>query len=190
MAEDSDEELMSRYSSGDAAAFEILFNRYKDSLYRFLFWRCESQAVAEELAQDVWERVIKASKSIQLNSSFRAYLFRIAKNRVVDHYRKVSPETAIKNDDDDMGIIARAQDTTQLSAERQSQLVECVEELYLLLEQLPMEQKEIIILREESNMTLEELAISLGEERETLKSRLRYALKKLRKNMSEDCLDG
>lgn len=189
MVKDSDEELMFRYSSGDAAAFEALFNRHKDSLYRFLLWRCESQAVAEELAQDVWEKIINASKNMQLTTSFRAYLFQIAKNRVVDHYRKVSPETTLKIDDADMDIIAQSQDTKQLSAERQSQLMECVEELYLLLEQLPMEQKEIIILREESLMTLEELASSLGEERETLKSRLRYALKKLRKNMPEDCLD-
>ena len=90
MSNDSiaDETLMLRFSAGDAQAFEALYARHKSGVYRYFTRQCR-QAIAEELFQDVWMRVVATSASYRVEARFTTFLYRIAHNRLVDHFRSV-----------------------------------------------------------------------------------------------------
>ena len=82
-----DEELMNRYRDGDAHAFEVLYTRHKGPLYRYLLRQCGAAALAEELFQDVWMKLIRARERYEARAKFTTYLYHLAHNRLIDHYR-------------------------------------------------------------------------------------------------------
>ena len=84
----TDEDLMLMYRDGDASAFEILYRRHKGPVYRFILRRCGNTGVAEELFQDVWVKLIQARERYAVSARFTTYLYRIAHNRLIDHFRK------------------------------------------------------------------------------------------------------
>jgi RNA polymerase sigma-70 factor (ECF subfamily) len=172
----TDEKLMQRFANGDEQAFAPLFDRYKDRLYRYLKRLCGNDGIAEELYQDVWERLIKRRKSFNSSHSFATYLFSIAHNRLVDHFRSVSSRS-----------FQEFQEGSYLgdsgSVEHQVFSLEQVQRFMQVLEALPPPQREIFVLHEETSMTLTELAETIGIKPETAKSRLRFALVNLRKGM-------
>ena len=84
----SDQALMQAYQRGDAEAFACLYQRHKDALYAFLYQQCQRPAVAEELAQDAWIGVIDGAQKWRPDASFRTWLYRIARNRLVDFWRR------------------------------------------------------------------------------------------------------
>ena len=83
-----DEELMNRYRDGDAHAFEVLYTRHKGPLYRYLLRQCGAAALAEELFQDVWMKLIRARERYETRAKFTTYLYHLAHNRLIDHYRR------------------------------------------------------------------------------------------------------
>src|SRR5262245_38611356 len=87
-ADTSDEELMLLYRDGDAGAFDALYARHKGGLYRYVLRQCRSTALAEELIQDVWMNLIRARAAYTVQAKFTTYLYRLAHNRLIDHYRK------------------------------------------------------------------------------------------------------
>src|SRR5688572_6213021 len=95
----SDEELMLSYRDGDAGAFDVLYSRHKGGMYRYLLRQCREAAVAEELFQDVWMNLIRARAGYTVQAKFTAWLYRLAHNRLIDHYRK-SSQAAITSFDD------------------------------------------------------------------------------------------
>jgi len=86
-----DEELMVAYRDGNLGAFEALYRRHKGGLYRYLLRQCRDNAVAEELFQDVWLNLIRSRGSYVVSSRFTTYLYRVAHNRLIDHYRRQAP---------------------------------------------------------------------------------------------------
>lgn len=168
--ETSDERLMLAYAGGDAAAFERLYRRHKDALYRY-FLRHVETADAGELFQDVWQKLIQARGGYRSDAPFAAWLYRIAHNRLVDHWRRARPHDELPAD---------AVDADARGPESQVEQDDTARRLLAALARLPAEQREIIVLREERNLTLEQIADIQGVGRETVKSRLRYALAKLR----------
>lgn len=176
----SDEVLFRRYRKGDAPAFETLYQRYRQSLYLFLLRSCDSSADADELYQDAWSRVITATKPFR-EGSFKAYLFRIARNLQIDRYRR---EHLIPVSDDE--VVAQVSDPSPTPDARANEQ-DCTERMKRQLAELPREQSEAFLLKEEGGFTLEQIAEMVRVGRETIKSRLRYALKQLRKVL-EDCL--
>jgi len=84
----SDEDLMLRYATGDVAAFEALYVRHKGPVYRYMLNLCRNEAVAEELYQEVWMKLIKAREKYQVKAKFTTYLYKLAHNQFIDHYRK------------------------------------------------------------------------------------------------------
>jgi RNA polymerase sigma-70 factor (ECF subfamily) len=82
-----DEDLMLAYAAGDAAAFDALYLRHKGGVYRYLVRQCGSTATADELFQDVWMKVIRARTSYAATAKFTTWLYRIAGNRLIDHWR-------------------------------------------------------------------------------------------------------
>jgi len=173
----SDEALMQRYASGDAVAFDALYERYRGPLYRYLLRGCGNPDLAGELFQDVWSRLIQNRKRYRVKARFGTYLFRIAHNRMVDHYRRARPPG-----ESPTGLVAAEHHQPEICASRS----ETADQLLAALAELPFEQREVILLKEERGLSLAEIAVVTNVGRETVKSRLRYALAKLRKALSHD----
>jgi len=183
-ADRTDEQLMLAYRDGDAAAFDALYLRHKGGVYRYLLRQCASRAEAEELFQDIWLSVVRARREYTVQAKFATYLYRIAHNRLIDHYRRQPKGIPVSFDDDDcaglqeLEMAIDEQPEARLDARRQLQ------HFRLLLAQLPEAQREAFLLHQESDMTLDQIAAATGVARETAKSRLRYALARLRKGMA------
>lgn len=182
----SDETLMRRYAEGDAAAFEELYARYRKSLYGFLVRQCGNPQTAEELYQEIWLKLIRARERYEVRASFRTFLFRIAHNTLVDHLRALGrhPEQeALEYEEEDtdlsQGPAALANPDDELETRQ------LAEHLVELIGALPEVQREVFLLKEEAGMGIAEIAEVLGENAETVKSRLRYAWTKLRRGLAE-----
>jgi len=182
--EPSDEHLMLGYRDGDAEAFATLYGRHRGPLYRYLLHGCGNSSIAEELFQDVWTNLIRVRGTYRVEASFKTWLYRLAHNRLVDHYRKSHSQSQRQwesvEDLDAVPDPAPSQDQLANDAD-------CVQRLQVALCRLPAAQREAFVLREEAGMSLEAIGACAGVGRETIKSRLRYALKTLRAAL-EDCL--
>ena len=181
VAEVSDESLMLAYAAGDAAAFERLYHRHRGKLYRFLARQLHGNgALADELFQDVWQRVIAARKGWKPDAAFSTWLYRIAHNRLADHWRALQHRPPAPEDGDERAARVPDHDTP----ERQLTEFEERRRLRLALDELPEEQREVVLLRLEQDLSLEEIGEITGVGRETVKSRLRYAMDKLRQRLN------
>jgi RNA polymerase sigma factor (sigma-70 family) len=177
MTDIEDETLIKQYRSGNAAAFDQLYERYRLSVFNYIHRQVNASAQAEDIFQDVWFKVIQSVHHLDTPSKFSAWLFTIARNRITDHWRKKKPESL---DDED-----RIESDSAL-AEQVAFLRSCMERLLALLQALKPEQRDAFVLQQESGLTLDEIATIADCGRETIKSRLRYAMQKLRKGL-EGC---
>jgi RNA polymerase sigma factor (sigma-70 family) len=184
-ADTSDEELMLSYRDGDAGAFDVLYTRHKGGVYRYLLRQCRDAAAAEELFQDVWMNLIRARASYTVRAKFTTYLYRLAHNRLVDHYRQRAPATLVSFDGEDEEALAELPDARQRPAEEALDDRRQAARLIELIGDLPEAQREAFLLQQESGMSVEEIAQATGVTRETAKSRLRYALSKLRQGLDK-----
>ena len=173
---------MLAYRDGEGAAFEALYARWRGPLYRYFLRQCGHAGQADELFQDVFMRVIGAAANYEATAKFTTWLFRIAHNRLVDHWRKTGREPvdafAPGDDGDDCAFDPPAPEDA--APERRAERKQLAEALVAALNELPDVQREAFLLAEEGGLTLEEIASISGVGRETIKSRLRYATAKLR----------
>ena len=174
MRDTSDESLMLQYASGNVEAFEVLYERYRGSLYRYFNRQVSDPAIANDLYQGSWEKVIRARERYRNTAPFKAWLFRIAHNHLVDFYRASRPAAALE---DDMPDTEQAGPADTLAQEQRQ------EQLQAALLKLPPDQKDALLLKIEVGLDLEEIGKITGVGRETVKSRLRYATCKLRQAM-------
>jgi len=181
---DSDEDLMCRYRDGDAGAFERLYLKHKGGLFRYFLRQCSDRAIAEELYQDVWMRVINSRDRYEVTAKFTTWVYRIAHNRLIDFYRQSSRQVQQSFDDEeapDTHADPASLDPTHLVAiSRDGQ------RLMAVVAELPAPQQEAFLLRQEGGLSLEEIAEATGVNRETAKSRLRYAMSKIRRAFEEN----
>ena len=171
----SDDDLMLAYGRGEARAFNVLYERYRKPLYRYLFHATQSRTVADELFQDVWTRIIDARKRFRKDAGFKRYAFRIAHNRLVDHWRALDRRRE-DSDGSQAEQVASRIDSPEVTVEQAQHRAELMQ----ALGQLSRVQREAFLLQQEAGLTLEEIAERSGVGRETVKSRLRYATSKLR----------
>lgn len=174
-----DSALMLRYKDGDTAAFETLYRRHNDALYRYLLRLCRHRATAEDLFQDVWGKIIKARANYRPTAKFTTFMYRVAHNCFIDHVRRNK----------------RHANNTELEAERYADTSEqpdtiaerslAKERLTIALDELPEEQRDAFLLHEEAGLNIDQIASVTGSNRETAKSRLRYAVNKLRAAIEE-----
>lgn len=184
--EQSDETLMLAYGKGDAAAFERLYARHKGGLYRYLLRSCSDRADAEELFQDIWASVIGARTGYRPEAKFATWLYRIASNRLTDHYRKAGKWEHYVTEADDEGNGADcAVSPGYQEPEQQTGIRRQVARFLECLNELPALQRQVFLLREETGMKLEEIAAAVEANAEAVKSRLRYAVSRLRLCMGE-----
>lgn len=179
-----DEELMLRYREGDLAAFEELYGRHRQGLYRFIAWRSPRADWVDEIVQDSWANLHHARARYQPDATFRTYLYQIARNRLLDLLRQqqhlLAAELGTGTDGRDVfDVLADgAQDVvtpeTALADKQRN------DGLHAALAALPAEQKEALVLQQFSGLSLEEISVVVAAPVETVKSRLRYAMRKLR----------
>ena len=169
---------MLSYCSGDADAFEVLYQRHKGPLYRFVLRQC-GKTFVDELFQDIWLRVIKSRENYQVKAAFKTWLYRIARNRIIDHYRRQSIRPVDNNPDalSSLSEVRSGQPENQLEASGQHDL------LMNAIAALPPDQKEAFLLKEEAGLGVEDIALTTGVTYEAVKSRLRYATRKLREQL-------
>jgi RNA polymerase sigma-70 factor (ECF subfamily) len=176
----NDEALMIRYrDEGDTRCFDMLYSRHRNALFRFLVRQCGNPSDAQELFQDVWLKLIRARRRYRPSAKFSTYLYHLAHNRLIDHYRRQSGRIPVSYDENQ----AVPEDNPASSADGPDAVLEREHSRQRLLEQitaLPAAQREALLLHLETGLTLEELARVTGVGAETVKSRLRYAMAKLR----------
>jgi len=184
----SDEDLMLRYADGDLDAFQRLYERHRGGLYRY-FLRQSNRSVAEELFQDVWASVIQSRKRYRPKAAFKTWLYTLAHNRLVDHWRREGTRPVAQSaSDDDCPEIATPD--TNPGPQRLVDLRDCLEQLLQLVSGLPDVQRQTFLLRHEAGMSLAEIAAAMSTRAETAKSRLRYAMDRLRSAIAKECLEG
>lgn len=181
----SDEALLALYRKGDGAAFEILYTRHRQGLYRFLLGLCGSAERAEEVYQETWLSLIRSESQPQGRATFRTWLYQIARNRLIDHWRKHGVHQPLHDSYDEQthALTDETSDPEQLlSLSRDSQ------RLAAALQTLPADQREVFLLRAYSDLDLPQIATLTETPLETVKSRLRYAQQKLRRLLAEEVL--
>jgi len=185
-AEPSDEQLMLAYRDGDAGAFDTLYRRHKGGVFRYMLRQCRDRAVADELFQDVWMNLIRARGGYTVQAKFTTYIYTLAHNRLIDHYRKQGQASLVSFDDDseDAPTVDEPVAAPRDEPERHLDVKQQAAQLLALLEALPAAQREAFIMQYEGGMTIEEIAFAAGVNRETAKSRLRYALAKIRQGLA------
>ena len=179
MTDPSDETLMSRYRQGDTTAFDNLYGRHRGPLFRYIERQTGNQELAEELYQDVWMRLIRNRDQWQADRPFKPWLYRIAHNLVVDHWRSQRQDLE-ELDEESLVSLHKTWPDAWLA------IKECVARLFRLLGELSEPQRSAFLLKEEAGLSLAEIGEVTGAGHETVKSRLRYAIRSLRQGL-EGC---
>ena len=180
---------MVRYRGGDAQAFAALYARHKGPLYRYLLRQVRDAGAAADLFQDVWSRLIATRGRYEARAKFATYLFHIAHNCTIDFFRRdliarraAFPDGIDLQPEPEVPEYQRPDGIAEL-AEQQSALLAA-------LGTLPHEQREAFLLHEETGLTIEEIARVTDVGVETAKSRLRYAIRKLKKSLVSARIPG
>jgi RNA polymerase sigma-70 factor (ECF subfamily) len=181
-----DRALMLRYRDGDVTAFETLYQRHRGPLYRFLLNQSRDIQAAEDIFQEVWSRIIRSRDRYRPAAKFATYMYHIARNCFLDHVRRSGRQPVLVSiDDDPPEELVAGSDNPEAAAENSNTRTY----LRAALDRLPPEQREAFLLREEAGLTLEEIGQVTGVGQETAKSRLRYAIVKLRSSLLAEVAD-
>ncbi len=187
-----DEHLMQAYTAGDGAAFDVLYARHEGSLYRFVkrMLGANMSAQADEVFQDCWLRIITARESfVAERGRWKTWAYTVAHNLAMDRLRmsgrevnwgEVSDDESSDPPQDDLGWLKASLDDKSPSTEDLAYWRAAGQQLLHCLNELPAVQRAAFLLHHEDGSSVEELADALGLGFETAKSRLRYALQKLR----------
>ena len=188
----SDQQLVSNYLEGNVSALETLVKRHKERIYTFVISKVRNQELAEDIFQDVFFKVIKSLQKGKYNEEgkFLPWVMRIAHNLVIDHFRKAKRMPILgklKSDDDFdiFDIVSNGEQTseyTMMEGEQHEQLKKMVQEL-------PEEQRQVLVMRHYEELSFKEIAEKTGVSINTALGRMRYALINLRKIMEEHRVD-
>jgi RNA polymerase sigma factor (sigma-70 family) len=181
----SDQELIDLYLSGSHSSIEILIRRYKRKVFTYIYLNVKDRHLAEDLFQDTFIKVINTLRSGNYNDEgkFLPWVMRIAHNLIIDHYRKSNRIPVIDNDDEyDIFNTIRIYDDCVEDKLITEQIHQDVKKL---LDLLPEEQREVIVMRHFSDMSFKEIAEQTNVSINTALGRMRYALINLRKLVKE-----
>ena len=177
----ADSILVQNYISGDEKSLEILINKHNQRLTSFIYSKIQDRAITEDIFQDTFIKVIKTLKRGAYNEEgkFLPWVMRIAHNLIIDHFRRNKRMPKFQGSDD-FNIFSVLGDD-KLDAERQLIKDQIDSDLGLLIEELPDDQKEVLIMRIYKDMSFKEISENTGVSINTALGRMRYALINLRK---------
>ncbi len=187
----SDEALLAAYAAGDAAAFAELFARHERPMFRFLRRSLGNDALADDLLQEVWLAVVRNAAAFQPRARFTTWLYGIARNRLIDHWRArrdtLSLDAAANDPLDDAAPPLIETLAADPRGEPEAQAISRAQARAFMtaVEQLPAPQREAFLLHVEAGMTVDQVAHLTGVGQETAKSRLRYAMNRLRSALEQ-----
>ena len=189
--DDSDEGLMLRYQNGDVRAFEILLTKHRKPVFNFILRYVGEKAQAEDLLQEVFLRVIKGADSYQKQAKFTTWLYTIARNLCVDnsrrgkHRKAYSLDVPMEQDGKEGGTLLDVVADKAAGTDRKVISKELHGRLHAAIGKLSEDQREVFLMREFLDMPFREIADVVGCPENTVKSRMRYALEKLREELEE-----
>jgi RNA polymerase sigma-70 factor (ECF subfamily) len=187
----TDESLMAAYQTGDVAAFQELVVRHERPLWTFLRRFVADGATAEDLLQEVFLRVVRSGREWRADAKFSTWLYTIARNLCTDqarrglHRQAVSLEAPVRPrgaaDDESGPVLAERVAGISVGAAEAVMNRQLGAEIDRAVDALPPEQREVFLMREVMDMPFAEIALAVGASEPTVKSRMRYALERLRK---------
>ncbi|MBA4301179.1 RNA polymerase sigma-70 factor, ECF subfamily [Algoriphagus alkaliphilus] len=180
-----DSELIAQYRNGSEAAFDHLVDRYQSKVFTTIYLIVKDQAVAEDLLQDVFVKVVQTIHSDRYSEEgkFQPWLMRIAHNLAIDYFRKAKRYPTILMEDG--SNIFNSLQFAESSIEDLRVREETLEMVKKLIEELPEAQKEVLVMRHYLDMSFQEIADQTGVSINTALGRMRYALIHLRKKMKQ-----
>ena len=181
----SDKELLSQYQKGSEAALELLIARHKEKIFTSIYLFVKDQYLAEDIFQDTFIKVIDTIRQGKYNEEgkFLPWVMRIARNLCIDHFRKTkrTPKITTSEGFDIFKVLSFAEE----NAEERIIRDQTYQKVKLLIEALPEEQKEVVVLRHYANLSFKEIATLTNVSINTALGRMRYALINMRKTIDE-----
>ncbi|OIQ38713.1 MAG: RNA polymerase subunit sigma-24 [Bacteroidetes bacterium MedPE-SWsnd-G1] len=176
-----DGELVKNYLAGNEKSFEILIKRHKQRVYNFIFSKVLDRDITEDIFQDTFIKVINTLKRGKYNEEgkFLPWVMRIAHNLIIDHFRKSNRMPTFKNTDE-FDIFSVLGDG-ELNAEKQLIKEQILSDVRKLVDELPEDQKEVLLMRMYKDMSFKEISESTGVSINTALGRMRYSLINMRK---------
>lgn len=183
----TDQQLVDRFVAGDVAALEILINRHRQKVYSYIVMQVKNHALAEDIFQDTFIKVINSltREKYKDNGKFLSWVIRIAHNLIIDHYRKERQLNTVSNDDFN-GHLFNSKKFSEENTEDIMVYSQICHDVRTLIEYLPEDQKQVILLRHYSGLSFKEIAEQTNVSINTALGRMRYALINLRKIISEN----
>lgn len=182
----TDQQLVELFGSGNMAALEILINRHRKKVFSYILMQVRNQALAEDLFQETFIKVINSIKTerYQDHGKFLSWVIRIAHNLIIDHYRKSKQLNTISNDDFE-GQLFNSRKFSDGTAEEILIRDQIHNDVRSLIDYLPEDQKQVVLLRHYAGMSFKEIAELTNVSINTALGRMRYALINLRKLINE-----
>ena len=182
----NDQNLVQAYIKGDDSAIETLINRHRSKVYTYILLTIKNQPLAEDLFQETFIKVIQSLRAGKYrdNGRFLSWVIRIAHNLIIDHFRKEKQMNSVSNDDSEVDLF----NSKKLSDDNIEELIvnnQIKTEIRTLINELPDDQKEVVLLRHYGELSFKEIADQTDVSINTALGRMRYALINLRKLIKE-----
>ncbi len=191
LRDEADEALMLSYQQGEVRAFEILLTRHRKPVFNFILRFVGSRELAEDLLQETFLRVIKGAENYKRKAKFTTWLYTIARNLCVDqsrrkkHRKAQSLDAPLSRDGEGAGTLLDVLPGSEMGSDRKAVSNELHHRLHHAIAALSEEQREVFLMREFLDMPFRQIADVVGVPENTVKSRMRYALDKLRIELDE-----
>ncbi len=181
-----DYELIQRFIKGEESCFEQLIHRHKNKVFAYISLYIRDQALAEDLFQDTFMKVIQSVKSgrYQDNGKFISWVMRIAHNLIIDHFRRIKQMNTVSNDDYESDLF-NSKKLAESTVEDNMIRKQIQKDVRKMISQLPDDQREVVILRHYAGLSFKEIADMTDVSINTALGRMRYALINMRKIMEE-----
>ncbi len=182
----NDQELVQAYIKGDPSAIETLITRHRSKVYTYILLTIKNQQLAEDLFQETFIKVIQSLRGGKYkdNGRFLSWVIRIAHNLIIDHFRKEKQMNSVSNDDTEVDLL----NSKKFSDKNIEEIIvssQIKSELRTLINELPADQREVVLLRHYGELSFKEIADQTGVSINTALGRMRYALINLRKMIAD-----
>jgi RNA polymerase sigma-70 factor (ECF subfamily) len=187
----SDEALMLSFRDGDARAFEELVARHRRGLFNFLLRSVQNRSRAEELLQEVFLRVVRSKDRYERTAKLTTWLYTIARNLCVDESRRAkfrrttSLDAPRRGHDDDAPAMIDSVAADDVPTDEQAAAPQIRQRIARAIDLLPEDQREVFLMRQVNGLSFKEIGDIVGAPENTVKSRMRYALEKLRQDLAD-----
>lgn len=186
LAKLTDDQLVQSYAKGNPEAFDVLLQRHQSKLLNYITQNCNNAQLAEDIFQETFVKAIVTIQSGNYtdNGKFANWLFRIARNLVIDHFRRESVEGTYSTDDKDFDVLNR-KELSGSTIEDELVDLQIKEDVRRLIKALPFVQMQVLVMRYYRNLSFKEIAELTGVSINTALGRMRYAILNLRRMAQE-----